>query len=100
MFLWPGLPVQDDRNRRVGFLCDSGDQKPLAIRRHHVLMTGIALLHRAAEPGSEQGDRRADFGELSVSRDSECNSLEPAIQGDVEQFLAITSPTYLAAAAG
>ena len=92
-----GLPVQDDRDGRVGFFRDGGDQKLRAVGRHHVLVTVIALLHCAAERGSEQRHRCADFGGLRVRRDSEWNRHEPAIQRDVEQFLPITSPTDLTA---
>ncbi len=62
------------------------------------MVTVIALLHGAAEPGSEQHYGRADYGGTGVRRDPDGSRYEPAIQRDIEQFLAVTSPTDLTAA--
>ena len=55
-FSYRRFPVQDDRNRRVDTLCDRRNQKPLTIRRNHILMTKIGLLRRAAEGMRGSGD--------------------------------------------
>lgn len=51
-----GHPVQDDDNRCRGFFHDRVHQKPLAVRRYHVLLH-VRTLNRAANVRPEQWNR-------------------------------------------